>query len=132
MNNDNLAKRTQQYVQVRDTIKEIEAKHKEELAPYKDILNQLEGTISAFLDANGLDSLKTEHGTCYKSTRYTASLADAEAFMAYVIKTERYELLDRKANVTAVRAFVQDEKNLPPGVNLTSVQTLGVRRKGSE
>ncbi len=128
---DDLDKRTGQYVFIRDEIKKLEAKHKEELKPLKDMLLELEQKISGYLTAHNVDALKTAHGTCYRSTRWSASLADPEVFMNYVIQSERWELLDRRANVTAVKDYVASTKSLPPGCNLTSVQTLGVRRKGN-
>jgi hypothetical protein len=55
-------------------------------------------------------------------------LADPEAFMKYVIDNQAFDMLDRKANVTAVKEYVQETGALPPGVNLSSIKTIGVRR----
>jgi hypothetical protein len=70
----------------------------------------------------------TKGGTIYTSTRYTASLADPEAFMKFVIETRQFDLLDRKANSTAVKDYVGEHNVLPTGCNLTAMKTLGVRR----
>ncbi len=126
--NETLATRIQQYVAVRDRIKEMDAAHELAKKPLVDALNELNGHLQVFLDESGSDSVKTKWGTCYKSTRYTASLADSQAFLDYVVKFERFELLDRKANSTAVRAFVEENGNLPPGCNLSALSTVGVRR----
>jgi hypothetical protein len=48
--------------------------------------------------------------------------------MAFVKTTNNYDLLDRKANVTAVKDYVSENGTLPPGVNLSSIKTVGVRR----
>ncbi len=48
--------------------------------------------------------------------------------MDYVIENKNFDLLDRRANVTAVKAFVQDNKREPPGCNLNSYQKVNVRR----
>lgn len=127
---DDMAKRTDQFIQVRDTIKRIEAEHVAKLKPLREIQEILAGRIQAFMDANNLENLKTAHGTCYKSTRHTATLADPKAFMDYVISMKQFDLLDRRANATAVKAFVQQHKQLPPGCNLNAIETLGVRRRG--
>jgi len=37
-------------------------------------------------------------------------------------------LLDRKANVTAVVDFIEENNAPPPGVNLNQVYVVGVRR----
>lgn len=124
----NVSEVTQLYVAVRDRIKEIEKRHKEELAKHKENRDKLAGLISEFLRANGLEHFATPFGTCYTSTKHSASLADAKAFMDYVVGNQRWDLLDKKANVTAVRAFLKKEDQLPPGVNLSSVASIRVKR----
>jgi len=121
-------KRVSQYIQVRDAIAKAKEKHEAELKPLVDLQNLLTGWLQEFMDTAGAENVKTSHGTCYQSTRYTASLADPEAFMAFVKSTSQYDLLDRKANVTAVKDYVAEHNTLPPGVNLSAIKTVGVRR----
>ena len=121
-------KRVAQYVQVRDAIAAQKKLDEEKLKPLVDLQNLLTGWLQDFMDKAGADSVKTSSGTCYSSSRYTASLADPEIFMSYVIKAQDFDLLDRKANVTAVKAYVAEHNQLPPGVNLNAIKTVGVRR----
>ena len=125
---EDIAKRVRQYIQIRDAIKYLEEKYEAQRRPLLEIQEQLAGRLRAFLGAGNLESLKTEHGTCYTSTRYTASLADPDAFMNYVIKNQLFELLDRRANATAVKDFVKKNSQEPPGCHLNGIQTIGVRR----
>ena len=121
-------KRVSQYIMIRDKLKELNAEHEEKLKPLVDLQNSLTGWLQSFMEQAGADSIKTPNGTCYSTTRHSASLADSEAFMKFVKDTDNYDLLDRKANVTAVRAYVEEHSALPPGVNLSSIKTIGVRR----
>jgi hypothetical protein len=121
-------KRVEQYIQVRDAIKKANDVHEASIKPLVELQNLLTGWMQNFMEQAGADNIKTAHGTCYSTTRYTASLADPEAFMKHVIATQSYDLLDRKANVTAVREYVEQNTNLPPGVNLSAIKTVGVRR----
>lgn len=131
--NQTIAKRIQQYVAIRDRLKQMDEDHDKAKKPLTAALEEINGALQEFLDNSGSDSVKTKWGTCYKSIRYSASLADSEAFMTYVIANQKYELMDRKANSTAVRAFVEEHGNLPPGCNLSAMSTIGVRRgKGDE
>lgn len=116
------------YIQCRDAIKAAKEKYEADIQPLVELQNLLTGWLQNHLEKNGAESIKTAHGTCYTSTKYTASLADSDAFMQFVIKNSEYDLLDRKANVTAVKAYVADHDALPPGVNLSSISTVGVRR----
>lgn len=121
-------KRVAQYVATRDAIKAANEKHEAEIKPLVDLQNMLTGWLQTFMETAGADNIKTAHGTCYSTTRYSASLADPEAFMKFVLETNSIDLLDRKANVTAVKDFVAEKGTLPPGVNLSSIKTVGVRR----
>jgi hypothetical protein len=124
----NIEKRVKQYVAVRDQIKVIEERHTKELETIKAIKDELTGILQECLTAIGAESIRTSEGTAYTSTKYTASLADPKAFMDFVISNQNFDLLDRKANSTAVRAYVEETGSLPPGVNLSSIATVGVRR----
>lgn len=121
-------KRVAQYIAVRDAIKAANDKHEAEIKPLTDLQNMLTGWLQSFMEQAGAENVKTAHGTCYSSTRYSASLADPEAFMKFVRDTNSFDLLDRKANVTAVKDYVAEKNTLPPGVNLSSIKTVGVRR----
>jgi hypothetical protein len=123
-----IKERVTQYIAIRDKIKALEAAHKEQLKPMKEALEQLGGVLMQFMTETGSDGIKTEAGTCYVTTRWSAALADADAFMRFVRETGNFDLLDRKANATAVRDYVEANTTLPPGVNLSSIQQVGVRR----
>jgi hypothetical protein len=121
-------KRTKQYIEVRDKIREISERHSEELKPFVEIQNALTAWLTENLDKVGAKSIKTTQGTVYQSTRYSAALSDPKAFMDHVIETQNWNLLDRKANSTAVRDYVEQNKSEPPGVRLSAIRTVGVRR----
>lgn len=121
-------KRVKQYIAVRDALKKMDEEHDARKKPLVDLQNTLTGWLQQFMEEAGAENVKTSEGTCYQSTRYTASLADPEAFMKFVRTTENYDLLDRKANVTAVKDYVAEKGGLPPGVNLSAIKTIGVRR----
>lgn len=128
---DDMEKRTRQFIEVRDKIKQLDDEHNAKIKPLKEIQEILAGRIQQFMSANNLKNLKTAAGTCYTTTRVTASLADPEAFMKYVIDHAQFDLLDRRANSTAVKDFVKKNKALPPGCSLNTIETVGVRRGGS-
>jgi hypothetical protein len=126
--NEDIEKRVNQFVALRDLKDGIKARHKEELREVEAMLAQIEGIISSFMRDNKLENLRTKAGTCYTSTRFSAPLADPDLFMKYVIENKAFDLLDRRANVSAVKDFVEAHKTLPPGCNLNGVETLGVQR----
>ncbi len=122
------------YVQCRDLIRAMEARHKEELKDLKEALNLLSGHLESFLDQSGKDvnSVNTKQGTFYRSTKYKASLSDPEIFMDFVRTTQKFELLNRAANVTAVVDYVKKNEEMPPGCKLSARTTIGVTRPGAK
>src|ERR1700761_8882573 len=121
-------KRVGQYVMVRDKLRELNAEHDEKIKPLVETQNLLTAWLMENLEKAGATSVKTTQGTVYSSTRYSASLQDPQVFMDYVIANQAFDLLDRKANATAVKEFVATKGSEPPGAKLTAIRTVGVRR----
>lgn len=122
-------KRIEQYVKLRDEIKRQEDDFKAKIKPYKDTLEKLNCALLAHLNAIGGDSVSAEAGTVYKTAKRSASIADRDLFWNHVMGTQDFDLLDWKANVTAVTAYVEENQSLPPGVSLSTTHVVGVRRK---
>lgn len=120
--------RVEQYIKLRDLIKEKDDEHKKAMEKYRDALEQLNGVMLNHLNTIGGDSVKSEAGTVYRTTKRSASLEDADQFMRHVIGGEHWELLERKASLKAVEAYVEENGVLPPGVKWSSTQVVGVRR----
>lgn len=121
-------KRVAQYVALRDEIKRRDDAHKEGMKEYRETLEQLNSLLLNHINSIGGDSVRTPAGTVYRTEKRSASLADPDAFMKFVIANEAFELLDRKANTTAVSAFIAEHHSPPPGVNFSTVYVVGVRR----
>lgn len=124
----NVDQRVAQFIQVRDALKKMDERHEQERKPLVDVQTLLSGWLQQALTAAKAMSIKTPHGTCIASTRHTASVADADAFMKFVIANQEFDLLDRRANSTACREYAEKHLQPPPGVNISSIQTIGVRR----
>jgi len=127
-----LEKRVGQFVKLRDLKAELVERHKAELAPFNDAMEALKAEIAAGMDTLNVDSVKTSCGTASFTSKDSASVSDMDAFWAYVVTTGQFELLDKKANVTAVRAHIDNPANNgtpPPGVNYSVFRDVGVRRK---
>lgn len=123
-------KRIDQYVKLRDHIKELNDAHKEKMAPFNDTLEQLNGVLLKHLEQMNIESLKGEHGTVYVTVKKSASIADMSQFWTYVVTQVDWDMVDRKANATAVEAYIEaNGGNPPPGVNFSAVRVVGVRRK---
>lgn len=123
-------RRISQFIDLRDKIKEIQERHEAELKPLLEVKDMVAGWLQTFMENAGCDKVGTDAGTCHFTTRTSASVADPALFMSFVIENKQFDLLDRRANVTAVKSYAKENKTLPPGVNLSTIKTVGVRRPG--
>lgn len=121
-------KRVAQFVQLRDKIKEINDKHDEELAPYKQAKAQLEAELLEHLNANHMKSARTEAGTVSISEKTSCRVEDTDAFRSFVVDNGEWDLCDMKANAPAVEKYMEEQQAPPPGVVVNRFRTVGVRR----
>jgi hypothetical protein len=120
--------RVAQYVQLRDIIKQEEKEFKERIAPKKEMLATLENVLLSMLKATNQQNAKTKAGTVYRYTESSATIYDGAAFRRHVIGTEAWDLVDWRANKTAVAEFIKTTEVPPPGVNFSQMLTVGVNR----
>jgi len=113
-------------------IKIKETEFKEAIGPYKKALDDMNALLLNHLNEIGANNVNTDAGTVYRTEKKAASLADPKAFMDYVITNKAWDLMDRKANTTAVAEFMKEHQTLPPGVNFSSAFVVGVRRPSGE
>lgn len=133
-------KRVDQYVQVRDKIAAIKERHKEELQPWNDCLEQLNDMLLGHLNNIGADNVGTKAGTVYRTPKKSATIADKAAFWSYVVTTGKWDLIDYKANASQVSAHINElaeqaktdptvQPGPPPGINYSITYIAGVQRK---
>ncbi len=122
------ADRIDQYVKMRDAIKLKDDEHKAKMKPAKEFLENLEGLLLLDLNNAGVDSLAGQTGTAYKLHKRSATIADGAAFRQFVIDNAEYDLADWKANAVAVAAYIEENQNVPPGVNYGTSVEVGIRR----
>lgn len=124
-----VAHRTKQYIQLRDKIAEITKRHDEELKPFKDMKAKLDGLLLNHLNLNNTKSMSTPGiGTITATDRKSATVKDADAFRLFVTTQAMWDLADLRANAPAVAEYIEDNAVEVPGVQLTMMRTLSVRR----
>ena len=128
----NVGAKVATFLLVRDELKKMDEAIDTAKAPLLDLKTSLEGWLDKFLTTTGQQSAVTDRGTVHWNTRYTSSLVDPQVFMDHVIATRQFELLDRRANATAVKEYAGKHGALPPGVGLNTIRTVGVRVPGAK
>jgi hypothetical protein len=121
------AEMTQRYLQLRARIKQLEDKHKEELAPFLDLKFKLETALLDHLNKNGLDSTKCPDGTAFKSTVTSVAVRDWPATLDYIRSNELWDLLEARVAKSAAVDIVTESKAPIPGVEISQATVLRVR-----
>lgn len=117
----------QKYIQLRDLRDAAKADFTNKMKPLHEAMESMESEFLQHLTVEGVESLKTKAGTVFTNTKSSASVSDKEEFMNHVRKNNAWELLDIKANKTAVRDS-NSEGIVIPGVKYTETKTAQVRR----
>lgn len=125
---ENFDELVDQVVRLRDKIKAADDAHKQRTATARAYKERLEAKLLERLNSVGGDSIKTPHGTAYRTTRRNASIADGGAFREFVVSQNAFDLVDWRANAPAINDYIRANKSPPPGVNYSETYTVGVRR----
>jgi hypothetical protein len=123
------ASATEMYIKLRDAKKVRDDAHKESMKKIVDAMGKLEGALLEFLNESGANSFASDSGTAFKTTHTSATVADKDAFMTFVRETAQWDALDVKANKTFVKEYMEENQEVPPGVKVSSISTVGVQRK---
>lgn len=120
------------YVKLRDKKKAVEDKHKAELAPFKETMDQLEGWLLEAMNTTGTESVRTPHGTAFKSMRTSAVVRDWQATLGFIRSHEAWHLLEARVSKTAAFAVIKETKEPIPGVETSQEVGVNVRRAGEK
>lgn len=95
-------------------------------------MTKIEAWIKQQADAQGVTSFKSEHGTAFLTTVDYANVADWDATLRFIRESEAYDMLEKRVNKTAVRAYIDQTKSVPPGVNYGTKLEVNIRKPGAK
>jgi hypothetical protein len=118
----------EKYIQLRDKKSEYKAEYDAKVSIIEALLNKIEGKFLQVFEESGMDSVKTEAGTAYKSTRISVTTGDKDAFMEFVRTNDEWPLLEVRPSKSAVEEYRAAHDDLPPGINWRAEQVVNIRR----
>lgn len=118
------------YIKLREFKEKITAELKEKTAKIEVEMDRLEAEMMMFLNETRQDSAKTASGTFFKKTSMSAKVADRDTFLPWVFASpeDRMQFLENRVNKTAVDEYLEEHKELPPGVDVVRVVSISVNR----
>jgi len=118
----------EKYIKLRDKKEEIQKLHTKQLEPYNAMMNLLEGQLLAQLNAAGLDSMRGDAGTAYRSTHTSVTVKDWKETFDFIRSKELWELLEARVSKTAAMTVMEETKLPIPGVQVRQTVTVRVQR----
>lgn len=116
------------YIDARDRKAQLKAEYDMKAAKLDEIMNKIEAKLMQVFEQTGMDSVKTEFGTAYTTTRTMASVGDRDAFMEYVRSNDEWPLLEVRASKAAIEQYKSAHEALPPGINWREERVVNIRR----
>lgn len=108
------------YRKLREKRDDAKAAFVEKQAPLLEMLREIEGQAKLRLQERGNNSFATDEGTCYTSTVHTFTAKDKSAFLDWIKANDKWELLDVRPAKKEVEAYLEENKELPVGLNSSS------------
>lgn len=117
-----------EFIRLRDLLSEKKADFKRVEDEIKTRQAEIQGALQQQMSDLGVDSLKTPNGTAYFTEKVSVLTSDKEAFLNYVQQNNAWELLDVRGSKTAIQEYALENNDIPPGIELTRFQDVGIRR----
>jgi hypothetical protein len=76
----------------------------------------------------GLTNVKTNAGTVSIIKRESYSVADKDAFLGWVREHNALDFLETRVSKKMVEVYKDEHEDLPPGVNYSAANTIGLRK----
>lgn len=115
------------YVELRAMKEKMDEAHKQKVAEIRKAMDMLEGYFLKYFDKTGQTQIKTDTATVFVKTNDYAQVADWDAVLEFIRENDAFEFLEKRVSKTAVRDFIDDKKEVPPGINYGTKLSVNVR-----
>jgi hypothetical protein len=95
-------------------------------------MDKLEAYIKQRAKDDGVTSFKTPHGTAFLTTVDFANVENWDAVLQFVKDRDAYDILERRVSKTAIRSYIDTDKEVPPGVKYGTRLEVNVRKPANK
>ena len=124
------------FLALRDRIDALKKAHKEEVKELKAKQEQLGKYLQTAMDELGVDSMKTEGGTAYKTKKDSVTVQTKAEFLCFILERIEEEGVDGlyyltgAASKNAIKEWMDEhDGGLPPGIKYDQFYEVQVRRE---
>jgi len=116
------------YIKLRNKKLALQAEVKEKTDAVSEQMIKLESWIKEKADEDGVTSFKTNNGTAFLTTTDFANVADWDAVVDFVKENDAWDMFEKRISKTAVRGYIDLNKEVPPGVNYGTRLDVNIRK----
>ncbi len=118
-----------QYRLLRDKKDAMEKEHKDATRPYTEAMDSISGHLMSLMEAQGVTSFKSEHGTAFQKTTMGVKTEDKDALMRFVQDTGSFDLLTAGVSKEVLQVYLDEHNDTPPpGVTVRFFTEVQVRK----
>lgn len=117
------------FVKIRDARDEAKREWEAKEAEFNEQLELINQQLLEICKQTGADSIKTPHGTAYRSVKSRYWTNDWESFHKFVMEWDAPDLLEKRIHQSNMKQFLEENPGtLPAGLNVDSAYSITVRR----
>ena len=118
------------YVKIREKKSALATEFNKQEQEFNDRLDVIKNILLDHCESSGVESVRTNSGTFYRSVRTKFWKGDWEAMNRLMLENECVDLLEKRLHQGNMKQFLEENPDLlPPGLNCDSEYTITVRRK---
>ncbi len=114
--------------QLRDAAAAIQKKADEEIAKVKGSLKVVENELSARLQKDDVQAIRTASGTVYREEVIYPRATDWGIFYQWIKENDAFHFLEKRIGRRAVADHLTDGEEVPPGLDVTKTFEVRVRK----
>jgi hypothetical protein len=124
-----LEKLTRIYIKMRDKKAELETELENQVGKLENDMGTVKAAILNHMKSLGVESLRTDAGTVYRTVRTKYSTSDWESMGKFILEHGVPELLEKRIQQTNMRVFLEENPDLlPPGLNSNMEYSVTIKR----
>jgi len=116
------------FTKLRDLKADLNKQATDRLAPVKELLEYVENRLLERMNSDDVSQFKNDESTASRVLKTHVRVKDWPTFFAWAQDHEAFAMLKRDVAPDAVRAFMEESEEVPPGIEVFRVYGLSVRK----
>lgn len=118
------------YIKMRDAKDTVKRDMEQQINEIDEQMQVIAQQILEICKDTGAESIRTAHGTAYRTIKQRFWTNDWEAMHKFIRENEAMELLERRIHQTNMKQFLEEHPDLKPaGLNIDREYAVTIRRK---